>query len=97
MNNDLNDMAQDMQDRIRELAYLMWESAGRQHGMAMEYWTAAEHELRATMEAATARMTPPTARKAEAKPAAPAAKAPAAKPAAPAAKPTAPSPAGKKK
>ena len=24
--------------RIRELAYLMWESAGRQQGMAMEYW-----------------------------------------------------------
>ena len=40
MSNDFKDIAQGIQDRIRELAYLMWEAAGRQHGMAMEYWVA---------------------------------------------------------
>jgi translation initiation factor IF-2 len=50
---------QDMQDQIRELAYMMWEAAGRQQGMALEYWVAAERALLATLQAAADRMLPP--------------------------------------
>ncbi len=41
-----------VQQRIRDLAYLMWESAGRPHGMAMQYWLAAEKEVLGIMQAA---------------------------------------------
>jgi hypothetical protein len=58
MNNTLQEMTQDIQVRIRELAYLMWESAGRQQGMAMEYWLKAESEVLSTLQAAAARMMP---------------------------------------
>lgn len=57
MSNDLHQMTQDLQTRIRELAYLMWESAGRQQGMAMEYWLKAESEVMSALQAA-ARMLP---------------------------------------
>jgi DUF2934 family protein len=57
MSNDLHQMTQDLQARIRELAYLMWESAGRQHGAAMEYWLKAESEVLSTLQAA-ARILP---------------------------------------
>jgi DUF2934 family protein len=57
MSNDLHQMTQDLQTRIRELAYLMWESAGRQHGAAMEYWLKAESEVLSTLQAA-ARILP---------------------------------------
>jgi hypothetical protein len=57
MSNDLHQMTQDLQTRIRELAYLMWESAGRQQGMAMEYWLKAESEVMSAVQAA-ARMLP---------------------------------------
>jgi len=111
MNEDVKKMMQDMQDRIREVAYLMWESAGRQHGMATEYWHAAEREVRATIDAAKEKMThgpqsKPKSRPDTKKPAAaapkpkPAAKS-ASKPAKPAAKaaasPAAKSPAPKTK
>lgn len=58
MNTDIMALVKDIQDRVRELAYLMWESAGRQHGMAMEYWLAAEREVITTMQSATERMMP---------------------------------------
>ena len=58
MNTDIMALVKDIQDRVRELAYLMWESAGRQHGMAMEYWLAAEREVISTMQSATERMMP---------------------------------------
>lgn len=56
MTGSLQDMAADVQARIREVAYLMWESAGRQHGMAVEYWLAAEREVINFMQAATGRI-----------------------------------------
>ncbi|NBC31289.1 MAG: DUF2934 domain-containing protein [Alphaproteobacteria bacterium] len=35
----------ELHDRISQLAYLMWEAAGRQQGLAMEYWLAAERQV----------------------------------------------------
>jgi hypothetical protein len=58
MSTEIRNLAKDIQDRVRELAYLMWDSAGRQHGMAMEYWLAAEREVLSTMQAAAERMMP---------------------------------------
>jgi hypothetical protein len=58
MTNRFSELTQDIQDRIREIAYLMWESAGRQHGMAMEYWLSAEQEVLSTLQAAAHRMMP---------------------------------------
>jgi predicted flap endonuclease-1-like 5' DNA nuclease len=88
-------MAQDMQDQVRELAYSMWEAAGRQQGMAMEYWIAAERQIRATFQAAADAMTPSAKKPPAAK--APAPEAKATKPATPApaetAKPAAKAPA----
>lgn len=57
MSNKINELTQNIQDRVREIAYMMWESAGRQHGMAMEYWLAAEKEVLNTMQAAAGAMT----------------------------------------
>ena len=37
--------SEEMQLRIRETAYLMWEAGGRRHGGSLEYWLAAEREL----------------------------------------------------
>lgn len=51
-------LVKDIQDRVREVAYLMWESAGRHHGMAMEYWLQAEREVITTMQSAAERMMP---------------------------------------
>jgi dsDNA-binding SOS-regulon protein len=51
-------MSQDIQNRIGEMAYLMWEPAGRQQGMAMEYWLAAEKEVLATAQKAAEKMAP---------------------------------------
>lgn len=39
--------------RIRELAELMWEAAGRQYGMAQDFWLAAERHILAMMRAAS--------------------------------------------
>lgn len=53
MSNTVSEMAEGVQQRIRDLAYLMWESAGRQHGLAMQYWLAAEKEVLGIMQTAT--------------------------------------------
>lgn len=58
MGNTLHEMTQDIQVRIRELAYLMWESAGRQQGTATEYWLRAESEVLSTLQAAAVRLMP---------------------------------------
>lgn len=58
MTNRFAELTQDIHDRIREIAYLMWESAGRQHGMAMQYWLSAEQEVLTTIQAAAGRMLP---------------------------------------
>ena len=71
MSNKFQEVTQDIQARINEVAYLMWESAGRQQGMAMEYWLKAESEVMSTLQSAASRMMP-SSRKAEEKPAAPA-------------------------
>lgn len=42
--------------RIRELAYLLWESSGRQYGRALEYWLAAEREVLRSVEQAESRL-----------------------------------------
>lgn len=73
MSDDIKQMTEEVQGRVRQLAYLMWESAGRQHGMAMKYWLEAEREVLTAMHAATETMIaaaqPPTRgkRQAEAK------------------------------
>lgn len=71
MSNTILEMTEELQQRIRDLAYMMWESAGRQNGAAVEYWLAAEREVMATIQAATERMMPASkpAGKAAAKPA----------------------------
>lgn len=56
--DDMKDYSKDIQDRIREVAYMMWESAGRQYGMAMEYWLEAEREVLKTTKSATEKMIP---------------------------------------
>ena len=58
MTNRFAELTEDIQDRIREIAYLMWDSAGRQRGMAMEYWLAAEQEVLSTFQAAAHRLLP---------------------------------------
>ncbi|MFZ1413336.1 MAG: DUF2934 domain-containing protein [Defluviicoccus sp.] len=58
MGEDDKTYSQEIQDRIRELAHAMWESAGRLQGLATEYWLAAEKEVLATMRAAAERLTP---------------------------------------
>lgn len=58
MTNSLHQLAHDIQMRIRDLAYIMWESAGRQQGMALEYWLAAEKEVLDTFQAAAGKVVP---------------------------------------
>ena len=58
MSKEIQNMTQEIQDRISELAYLMWESAGRQQGMAMNYWLAAEKDILATMRTAAETVIP---------------------------------------
>jgi len=85
-------MNEDIQQRIRGLAYLMWESGGKQADMANEYWLRAEREVMATVQKAAKIVSP--AKKPAAKKAEPAAPTPApAAPAAAAPKPAAPAPA----
>jgi len=42
----------DFHERVNRMAYLMWEAAGRQQGLAMEYWLAAERQVLAMMQTA---------------------------------------------
>jgi hypothetical protein len=58
MSKEIQNMTQDIQDRISELAYLMWESAGRQQGMAMNYWLAAEKDILNTVRTAAEAVIP---------------------------------------
>lgn len=58
MNDSITRMTQDVQDRIREVAYLMWEAAGHQQELAMQYWLAAEKDVMAAMTAAATKLTP---------------------------------------
>jgi Protein of unknown function (DUF2934) len=53
MSADVKNLTKDVQDRIRDLAYLMWESAGKQQNMALQYWLNAEQEILTSMQAAT--------------------------------------------
>ncbi|MFZ1413732.1 MAG: DUF2934 domain-containing protein [Defluviicoccus sp.] len=57
MGEDDKTHSQEIQDRIRDLAHSMWESAGRLQGLATEYWLPAEEEVLATMRAAAERLT----------------------------------------
>lgn len=41
-------------ERIRELAYLMWEATGRQHGAAADFWLAAERHVLTVMRTGVA-------------------------------------------
>jgi hypothetical protein len=73
----------DHEDRVRTLAYRLWEEAGRPHGRGDEFWHAAERQI-------ASRPAPDQPPATSASPAA-ASLAPATrKPAAPAAKPAAP-------
>jgi cell division septation protein DedD len=75
MSADVKTLTKDIQDRIRDLAYLMWESAGKQQNMALQYWLNAELEVLSSMQAATEVMLPARGqrRKAAQSPAQPAA------------------------
>jgi hypothetical protein len=46
-------LAETLQVRIREAAYLLWEAGGRRHGRSLEYWLAAESSLRDILDAAS--------------------------------------------
>lgn len=52
MSKKIWEMTQDIQKRINEVAYMMWESAGRHQGMAMDFWLEAEREVLTTMQTA---------------------------------------------
>ena len=63
MSADMKNLTKNVQDRIRDLAYLMWESAGRQQNMALQYWLNAERETFSSIQAATdVMMSAPTHR-----------------------------------
>lgn len=34
-----------LQLRIRQVAYMLWEASGRDHGRALDFWLAAEQEV----------------------------------------------------
>jgi Protein of unknown function (DUF2934) len=54
--NTTSDMEGDLERRIQERAYLLWEAEGRPDGRADEYW----HRARELMEAETRSAYPPT-------------------------------------
>lgn len=58
MTVDIKNLTRDAQERIRNLAYLMWDSAGRQQNMALQYWLDAEREIFSSMQAATDAIMP---------------------------------------
>lgn len=47
-------------ERIRDLAHCMWESAGRQYGLALDYWLSAERHVLTMIRAASGMATPST-------------------------------------
>jgi len=52
MNEQVRRLTEEIQSRIRQLAYIMWDAAGQQQGMALEYWLEAEREVLQTMQSA---------------------------------------------
>ena len=58
----------EIHEKISEMAYLMWEAAGRQQGLTMEYWLAAERQVMAMVEAAVGQMMPASRAPAQALP-----------------------------
>jgi hypothetical protein len=93
MSDEMKKLTQDVQDRVRETAYLLWEAAGKPIGMAMQFWLEAEKQVLQTMRAATDAILPSSRR---AKPKATESEAPKPMKAAlarPEAKPAAPAPA----
>ena len=58
MGEDDKNYSQEIQDRIGELAHLMWEWAGRQQDKALDYWVAAEKEVLESLRATAERLTP---------------------------------------
>ena len=69
MSVDIKNLTRDAQERIRDLAYLMWEAAGRQQNMALRYWLDAEREIFSSMQAATDAIMPARQQREKAKPA----------------------------
>jgi len=47
-------MQSNLQNRIRERAYEIWNAGGRLHGQAEQHWLAAEREVLATSSAVLA-------------------------------------------
>ena len=45
-------------ERIRDLAHCMWDSAGRQYGLALDYWLSAERHVLTMMRASSGVATP---------------------------------------
>jgi len=45
-------------DRIRDLAHCMWDSAGRQYGLALDYWLSAERHVLTMMRASSGAARP---------------------------------------
>jgi hypothetical protein len=60
------DVPEEIKERIRKLAYFMWEAGGCQHGRALEYWLEAERRILATLKAEAAQAKGETARPATA-------------------------------
>jgi hypothetical protein len=47
-------------ERIRDLAHCMWDAAGRQYGLALDFWLSAERHVLTMMRAASGAATPST-------------------------------------
>ena len=47
-------------ERIRDLAHCMWDSAGRQYGLALDFWLSAERHVLTMMRASAGTTTPST-------------------------------------
>jgi hypothetical protein len=47
-------------ERIRDLAHCMWDSAGRQYGLALDFWLSAERHVLTMMRASSGAATPST-------------------------------------
>jgi len=62
-------MQQNVENRIRERAYQLWEAGGYQDGAADQHWLAAEREVLAASIAATTAADPLATAKSAKKPA----------------------------
>lgn len=52
-------MQQNLENRIRERAYQLWEASGYQEGAADQHWIAAEREVLASFAASAATAAAP--------------------------------------